>query len=296
MKNCIYKFLNNKNEVIYIGKAKDLEQRLSNHNHLSCECYKELSEVRYCTFNTEDEMDFAERYYIPRYNPKYNTLLKEKSITISIKEFDNVIWNLYKKPSRKEIIKSKSKLKKQRSNISHYEKYIKLIEKNKIKEFNEKINKKVICTTTGEIFNNMNEIKDIYNISLESIVKHCEEKYLLSLVHPIYKCIVTFMYYEDYKENLRKDKSFLKDEFEKNTRKVICLNTKEEFINLAYAENKYKVKGVKRCCNGDANYSGIVKNTPLVWKWLDEFENMTENEVYEHINKAIRIASRLKAI
>ena len=40
MKNCIYRFLNKNKEVIYVGKAKDLNKRLSTHKHLDIECYK----------------------------------------------------------------------------------------------------------------------------------------------------------------------------------------------------------------------------------------------------------------
>ena len=42
IENCIYKFLNKNNEVIYVGKSKKLRDRLSAHCHLSSEQYKEV--------------------------------------------------------------------------------------------------------------------------------------------------------------------------------------------------------------------------------------------------------------
>nr|DAQ07690.1 MAG TPA: GIY-YIG nuclease superfamily protein [Caudoviricetes sp.] len=33
MENCIYRFLDINKKLLYIGKAKHLEERLSNHNH-----------------------------------------------------------------------------------------------------------------------------------------------------------------------------------------------------------------------------------------------------------------------
>ena len=30
MKNCVYRFVNENNEIIYIGKAKDLRNRINN--------------------------------------------------------------------------------------------------------------------------------------------------------------------------------------------------------------------------------------------------------------------------
>ena len=41
----IYRFLNNKEEIIYIGKAKKLKERMNNHTHLPKECYDETIEI-----------------------------------------------------------------------------------------------------------------------------------------------------------------------------------------------------------------------------------------------------------
>lgn len=96
MKNCVYRFLNKDNEIIYIGKTKDLDNRIKTHEHLPKECYLERYKIEYCTFETEDDMDFAERYFVPKYNPKYNTVLKGKSITLELPQLDNINWVLYK--------------------------------------------------------------------------------------------------------------------------------------------------------------------------------------------------------
>lgn len=94
-KNCIYRFLNDNNEIIYIGKAKNLKQRLSSHTHLPEGCYDEVKEIEFIMFDTEDDMDFAERYYIPKYNPIYNTIWSERKITLSIPDLDNKHWLKY---------------------------------------------------------------------------------------------------------------------------------------------------------------------------------------------------------
>lgn len=95
MKNCVYKFINKNNEVIYIGKAKNLESRMNNHNHLNPNCYKELDCITYAIFNSEDEMDFAERYYIQKMNPKYNTFLSGKTISFTCDELDNKKFEIF---------------------------------------------------------------------------------------------------------------------------------------------------------------------------------------------------------
>lgn len=85
MKNCVYRFLNQEGEIIYIGKAKNLKNRLYNHKHLPKDCYEERATVEYVAFETEDDMDFAERYYIPKYKPKYNYIYADSNLRVSVR-------------------------------------------------------------------------------------------------------------------------------------------------------------------------------------------------------------------
>ena len=94
MKNCIYRLIGNDREILYIGKAGNLKQRLSNHNHLPKGCYEKTKTIEYHSFYTKADMDFAEKYYISKYKPYYNDLLKE-DITIEVPELDNVVFELY---------------------------------------------------------------------------------------------------------------------------------------------------------------------------------------------------------
>ena len=97
MENCVYRFLNKLNEIIYIGKAKHLRQRLATHSHLPSECYAECVKIEYVSFETEQDMDYAERYFIPKYKPKYNTALGEKEVTFDLPSLDNGEWKVLKK-------------------------------------------------------------------------------------------------------------------------------------------------------------------------------------------------------
>ena len=95
MKNCVYRFLNQEGEIIYVGKAKNLKNRLNNHKHLPKHCYEERATIEYVAFETEDDMDFAERYYIPKYKPKYNYIYAERDLRVSVRELDKQKWELY---------------------------------------------------------------------------------------------------------------------------------------------------------------------------------------------------------
>lgn len=97
MKNYIYRFKNENQEVIYIGKTIDLENRIKKHKHLDDKCYEEVETVEYITLNTIDDMDIAERYLIAKYKPKYNKIYKYTYITLSINDLDNIIWTELKK-------------------------------------------------------------------------------------------------------------------------------------------------------------------------------------------------------
>ena len=124
--NCIYRFLNKNNEILYIGKAKELNSRMNTHTHLPKECYNQVVKVEYCSFDSEYDMDFAERYYIPKLKPKYNTVYNNKEINFEIEIFDNITWNEFHKE------KIKNKKVKEVKNVKKVEK-IKKVEKNKNK-------------------------------------------------------------------------------------------------------------------------------------------------------------------
>lgn len=96
MKNCVYRFLNKDNEIIYIGKAADLNKRISCHNHLPKECYEERKKIEYIQFNNEQECLFAEKYLIIKNKPKYNIDFKDIDFILNLNDFDELKWNKYR--------------------------------------------------------------------------------------------------------------------------------------------------------------------------------------------------------
>lgn len=99
MRNCIYRLIGDNRQILYIGKASNLKQRLSNNIHLPEGCYEETKIIEYHSFLTKADMDFAEKYYIAKYKPFYNDLLKE-DITIQVEELDDAEFILYKKTQK----------------------------------------------------------------------------------------------------------------------------------------------------------------------------------------------------
>ena len=95
----VYRFLDNNDNVIYIGKSKqDLQKRFSGHTHLPDKCYHMVKKIEYIECPTESDMSIKEIYYINkfRHNPvNFNVLdVAELPTTIS---FDDE-WKMYTGP------------------------------------------------------------------------------------------------------------------------------------------------------------------------------------------------------
>ena len=80
----IYQFFNQKNEIIYIGKAKNLKNRVSSYfNKVQFENRKTkllVSQIKHVkTIKVETEMDalLLENVLVKKHQPKYNVMLKD---------------------------------------------------------------------------------------------------------------------------------------------------------------------------------------------------------------------------
>ena len=109
-KYCVYRFINNKGDIIYIGKSKRIVTRLTKEHftkngHLPSDCYNQTVKVEICMFKTEADMMIAELYFINIYKPYYNTDSKTvDSVTVSINGFDDMEWEEF---NSKKIHKAK---------------------------------------------------------------------------------------------------------------------------------------------------------------------------------------------
>lgn len=86
---CVYKLLDSKNNVLYVGKSKQLKTRIFNHtrgkSNIEKECSKKICRVEFLEFENECDMDLFEIYSIYYYNPPYN---KENTSKIGIIEIE----------------------------------------------------------------------------------------------------------------------------------------------------------------------------------------------------------------
>lgn len=86
----VYQYFNNKNEIIYVGKAKNLRKRVSsyfNKNHDSTKVsvlVKQITDLQYIIVETEEDALLLENNLIKEHQPRYNVLLKDDKTYPSI--------------------------------------------------------------------------------------------------------------------------------------------------------------------------------------------------------------------
>ncbi len=68
---CVYKFYNEKDNLLYVGKTTNLKNRINSHS-LDKYWWKEVKYILYAHCNSATDMDIYEIYYINKLHPKYN--------------------------------------------------------------------------------------------------------------------------------------------------------------------------------------------------------------------------------
>ena len=78
-----YQFYDENKNIIYVGKAKRLKQRVSSYFHKEVDRFKtkvlvsKVRDISYTVVNTEEDALLLENSLIKKYNPRYNVLLKD---------------------------------------------------------------------------------------------------------------------------------------------------------------------------------------------------------------------------
>ncbi len=95
-----YQFYDDSHTIIYIGKAKNLKNRVSSYFHKEVDRFKtkvlvsKIWDISYTVVNTEEDALLLENSLIKKYNPRYNVLLKDgktyPSICITKEHFPRV--------------------------------------------------------------------------------------------------------------------------------------------------------------------------------------------------------------
>lgn len=78
-----YQYYDSEGTIIYVGKAKNLKNRVSSYFHTEVDRFKtkvlvsKIWDISYTVVNTEEDALLLENALIKKYNPRYNVLLKD---------------------------------------------------------------------------------------------------------------------------------------------------------------------------------------------------------------------------
>jgi len=134
---------------------------------------------------------------------------------------------------------------------------------------------KIICLTTGEIFNSLIEAEKTFNIFKGGVLKCCKNKIHSAGVHPDTKEKLVWMYYNEYilKTKDEINNIIINMNIDNRYKQVICLNTKEVFSSALEASIKYNIdnSAIIKCCKGKLKSTGKINNNKMIWMYYKDY-------------------------
>ena len=252
-----YQFYDEEKTIIYVGKAKNLKNRVSSYFHAEVDRFKtkvlvsKIFDISYTVVNTEEDALLLENSLIKKYNPRYNVLLKDGKTYPSICITNEFFPRIFK---TRTINKKWG---------SYYGPYAKV----------------------SAMYDVLNLIKELYSprtcrqpITKEGIQNG---KYRVCLDYHIKKCMgpcVGKQSYEDYQKNIAQAREILKG----NTRDVLR-DLKEEMLRLSEELRFEEAEEVKRKYLA---LDGFVSKSQVVSQTIDKVDvfSITSDEKMAFIN------------
>lgn len=145
--------------------------------------------------------------------------------------------------------------------------------------------REVYCFETNQVYQNVFEAAQEFNITDMSVRLCCNRKYR--------QCKgLHFLWNDEYEhisqQSLNDFWTWVNDDSNYRN-KVICLTTNEIFDSISKANQYYNTSNVGKCCNGNEKSAGKLNDgTPLLWMFLSDYENMSEQEINEYKNHCKR--------
>ena len=252
-----YQFYDEEHTIIYVGKAKNLKNRVSSYFHTEVDRFKtkvlvsKIFDISYTVVNTEEDALLLENSLIKKYNPRYNVLLKDGKTYPSICITNEFFPRIFK---TRTINKKWG---------SYYGPYAKV----------------------SAMYDVLNLIKELYQprTCRQPITKEGVEsgKYRVCLDYHIKKCkgpCVGKQTYEDYQKNIAQAREILKG----NTREVLR-DLKDEMLRLSEELRFEEAEEVKRKYLA---LDGFVSKSQVVSQTIDKVDvfSITSDEKMAFIN------------
>ena len=143
-------------------------------------------------------------------------------------------------------------------------------------ETKRKLSKKVICITTGKIFNSTREAGNYYKCGH---ISDCCKGILKSAGKLPNGTRLKWKFLENYNNELKgihRSEEYKKKISENSygKQKVICITTGKIFNMIKEASNYYKCNNISDCCRGTRKSAGkLPYGEPLKWKYVKDYNN-----------------------
>jgi excinuclease ABC subunit C len=206
-----YQFYDENHTIIYVGKAKNLKNRVSSYFHKEVDRFKtkvlvsKIRDISYTVVNTEEDALLLENALIKKYKPRYNVLLKDGKTYPSICVTNEYFPRIFK---TRHINKRFG---------TYFGPYPLISAMYNVLDLINKVYKPRRCHTP---------------ITKEGVEEHKYKTCLEYHLHNCEGCCIGKQSYEDYQENIRQAREILKG----NTR---------EISDFLYEEMLQKAKELK---------------------------------------------------
>lgn len=126
--------------------------------------------------------------------------------------------------------------------------------------------REVYCFETNQVYQNIFEVAQKFNITDMSVRLCCNKKYR--------QCKgLHFLWNDEYiklsKQEIDKYWHWVNNDNHK--KKVICINTQEVFDSISSASKKYNVNHISSCLNGTRKTAGTYNGEKLRWEYYNNF-------------------------
>jgi len=170
--------------------------------------------------------------------------------------------------------------------LKHSDKTISKMKKSHKGIINYELRNKVVCLTTGEIFDSITEASLIHKndkVHKSSIIKCCKGKQNYSGFSNKLNQFLVWQYYSDFEKGLYKEifpPKPRKEINKKSDKKCICLTTGDIFKSPSEASKVYKInnKKIASCCRGVISYCGEINKEKLRWQYYCDYINSNKKE------------------
>lgn len=148
---------------------------------------------------------------------------------------------------------------------------------------------KVICTTTGRVFDYIKQGAEFYGCWHTGITQCCRGKRKSN--GSFNGKPLKWMYYSDYVNLTEEEREKVLFDFSgtNNFKKVICITTGIVFDSIKEACKYYEIKnnsGIIRNCKKESRYCGkLTDGTKLVWRYYEDYLKMSKEEAGQAIEK-----------